>query len=207
MPRTPSRRTRPQPQPPQPNAREDREIVAGVRSASEEDFNLLYERYFHRVYSFTYMRLRNRADAEEVVQETFTVVFRSIDAYRGQSSLLSWIYGIAKNTVNNHVRRAKAYEARIERAEVDLQRSSHSLASCTPEENLTLQRCAEAVQERLASVADWHAEVFLLRHVENLPINEIARRMSRSNDAVRSSLYRVKRMLVEAIDPTLLQVS
>ena len=205
MPRTPSRRTRPQP--PQLTTREDREIVAGIRSASEEDFNLLYERYFQRVYSFAYTRLRNRADTEEVVQETFTVVFRSIDAYRGQSSLLSWIYGIAKNTVNNHVRRARAYEARIERAEIELQRGSHSLASCTPEENLSLRRCAEAVHDRLASVAGWHAEVFLLRHVENLPINEIARRMSRSNDAVRSSLYRVKRMLVEAIDPTLLQAS
>jgi RNA polymerase sigma-70 factor (ECF subfamily) len=207
LPRTQSRRTRP-PQPPQPPiAKGDREIVEGIRSASEEDFNLLYERYFQRVYSFAYMRLRNRADAEEVVQETFTVVFRSIDAYRGQSSLLSWIYGIAKNTVNNHVRRARAYEARIERAEVELQRSSHSLASCTPEENLSLQRCAEAVRERLLSLTDWHAEVFLLRHVENLPIDEIARRMSRSNDAVRSSLYRVKRLLVEAIDPALVQAS
>jgi RNA polymerase sigma-70 factor (ECF subfamily) len=204
LPRTQSRRTRP-PQP--PIAKGDREIVEGIRSASEEDFNLLYERYFQRVYSFAYMRLRNRADAEEVVQETFTVVFRSIDAYRGQSSLLSWIYGIAKNTVNNHVRRARAYEARIERAEVELQRSSHSLASCTPEENLSLQRCAEAVRERLLSLTDWHAEVFLLRHVENLPIDEIARRMSRSNDAVRSSLYRVKRLLVEAIDPALVQAS
>ncbi len=208
MPRMPSRRTRSEPlQPPQPTAKGDHEIVEGILRASEEEFNLLYERYFQRVYSFAYMRLRNRADAEEVVQETFTVVFRSIDAYRGQSSLLSWIYGIAKNTVNNHVRRARAYEARIERAEGELQRSLYSLASCTPEENLSLRRCAEALQERLASVADWHAEVFLLRHVENLSINEIARRMSRSNDAVRSSLYRVKRLLVEAIDPALVQAS
>ena len=205
MPRKPSRRTRSQPSHPIPQ--DDLQIVEGIRRASEEDFNLLYERYFQRVYSFAYMRLRNRADAEEVVQETFTVVFRSIDAYRGQSSLLSWIYGIAKNTVNNHVRRAKAYETRIERAELELQRSSHTLASCTPEENLSLRRYAEAVRERLASVADWHAEVFLLRHVENLTITEIARRMSRSNDAVRSSLYRVKRLLVEAIDPALLQAS
>jgi RNA polymerase sigma-70 factor (ECF subfamily) len=207
LPRTPSRRTRPAPQPPQPTTRGDHEIVEGIRRASEEEFHLLYERYFQRLYSFAYLRLRNHADAEEVVQETFTVVFRSIEAYRGQSSLLSWIYGIAKNTVNNHVRRARAYEARIERAGGELQRSLRSLASCTPEENLTLRRCAEALRARLASVADWHAEVFLLRHVENLPIDEIARRMSRSNDAVRSSLYRVKRLLVEAIDPTLVRVS
>jgi RNA polymerase sigma-70 factor (ECF subfamily) len=189
------------------STRTDQEIIDGIRRASEEDFNLLYDRYFQRVYSFAYNRLRNRADAEEVVQETFTAVFRSIDAYRGQSSLLSWIYGIAKNTVNNHVRRSRAYEARLERAEPGLQQVGHNLSACTPEENLSLQRSAAAIQGCLEDMADWHAEVFVLRHIENLSISEIARRMSRSNDAVRSSLYRVKRLLVEAIDPGLARVS
>jgi len=180
--------------------RTDQELLEGIRKSSEEDFNLLYERYFQRVYSFAYARLRNRADAEEVTQEAFTAVFRSIDHYRGQSSLLSWIYGITKNTVNNHLRRAKSYELRLTRAEHELQRPSSSLHAFTPEENLSFRRCTEAVIESLDSVADWQAEVFVLRHVENLPIGEIARRTSRSNDAVRSSLYRVKRLLVEAVD-------
>ncbi len=194
MPRSNCRNTSKQPA----HSKSDQEIIEGIRVANEADFNLLYERYFQRVYSFAYVRLRNRADAEEVVQETFTAVFRSIDAYRGRSSLLSWIYGIAKNTVNNHVRKAKAHEARIERAELEIQ---YNTAPCTPEESLNLQRCTDAIQERLSSIADWHVEVFVLRHMENMSIGEIARRMSRSNDAVRSSLYRVKRLLVEAVDP------
>jgi RNA polymerase sigma-70 factor (ECF subfamily) len=180
--------------------RTDQELLAGIRRSSEEDFGVLYDRYFQRVYSYAHQRLRNRADAEEVTQETFTAVFRSIDGYRGQSSLLSWIYGIAKNNVNNHLRRAKAHDTRIERAERSLVRSAASLDACTPEEHLSLQRCAKAVQERLSEVADWHAEVFVMRHLDNLPIEEIARRTSRSNDAIRSSLYRVKRLVVEAID-------
>jgi RNA polymerase sigma-70 factor (ECF subfamily) len=179
----------------------DRELIEGIRGSKEADFNLLYERYFPRVYSFAYLRLRNRADTEEVVQDVFTAVFRSIDAYQGQSSLLAWIYGIAKNTVNNHIRRAKAQEQRIERAEAGLLRSSHSISACTPEEHLSLHRCEEAIQERLALLADWHTEVFVLRHFEDLPIDEIAQRVSRSNDAVRSSLYRVKKMLIEAVNP------
>jgi DNA-directed RNA polymerase specialized sigma24 family protein len=50
-------------------------------------------------------------------------------------------------------------------------------------------------------VTPWQAEVFVLRHIENLPIQEIAQRTHRSNDAIRSSLYRVKRLLVEAGNP------
>ncbi len=181
------------------SCRNDLELVEGIRRGDESDFNELYERYFQRVYGFVYARLRNRADAEEVVQETFTAVFRSIEAYGGRSSVLSWIYGIAKNTVNNHVRRSKAHEQRVERAEQAI-RPATTLAAYTPEEHLSLRRCESAIQERLASLGDWHVRAFVLRHVDDLPIDEIAKRVSRSNDAVRSSLYRVKRMLVEAVD-------
>ncbi len=185
------------------NPRSDRELVAGIRRGSQSDFNLLYDRYFQRVYGFAYKRLHHHADAEEVVQETFHAVFCGMDRYRGQSSLLAWIYGIAKNTVNSHVRRAKAHELRVERAEAVLMRPATSLHTCTPEEQLSLARCEDAIRQTLASFSSWQAEVFVLRHLEDLSIGEISRRVSRSNDAVRSSLYRVKKQLLEAVDETL----
>ena len=178
----------------------DSELLDLLRSGDETAFTLLYDRYFERVYNFAYVRLRNRADAEEVAQETFVAVFRSIEAFAGRSALLSWIYGIAKNTVNNHLRRCRALELRIERAEDDLVRNAHSFEACTPEEHANYRRCADAVERSLSAVSDWQAEVFALRHFENLPIQEIADRMRRSNDAIRSSLYRVKRLIVEAVD-------
>jgi RNA polymerase sigma-70 factor (ECF subfamily) len=181
-------------------------LVVGVREGSEGHFNELYQRYFQRVYNFTFLRVRNHADTEEIVQETFTAVFRSMDAFRGQSSLLSWIYGIAKNTVNNHIRRAKMREVWMDKAEPELLRPSASIDSCSPEEHLSLRRYAAAINARLGSVADWQAEVFVLRHVENLSIQEISRRTARSSDAVRSSLYRMKRLLVEASQGGLLTV-
>lgn len=180
--------------------RTDAEIVAAIRRGDQTAFDLLYERYFQRVHNFAYARIRNRADAEEVVQETFIAVFESIDAYRGQSSLLSWIYGIAKNTANNRLRRNKAQALRLERAELALARAAHSFDSCTPEEHLNFRRCTDAVEKSLTSVSHWQAEVFAMRHFENLPIQEIADRMSRSNDAIRSSLYRMKRLVVDALE-------
>jgi RNA polymerase sigma-70 factor (ECF subfamily) len=181
----------------------DLELVERIRTGDQAAFNLLYGRHFDRVYAFVRVRLRNRADAEEVVQEVFTAVFRGIESYRGTSAVLGWIYGIAKNSVNNHIRRAKAQALRIERAEAELARPSQSLDSYTPEERLTLNRCEEALRVQLESLADWHVEVFVMRHLENLPIPEIAERVSRSSDAVRSSLYRAKKMVMESIDPGL----
>jgi len=185
---------------PERDVRSDAELIAAIQRRDDRAFEVLYERYFRRVHNFAYARLRNRADAEEVVQEPFTAVFHSIDRFRGQSSLLAWIYGIAKNTINNQLRRAQAYEQRLERAEPTLARSAFSLDACTPEEHLHLRRCSDAVEARLAALTGWQLEVFALRHFENLPIQEIADRMSRSNDAIRSSLYRVKRLVVETLD-------
>jgi len=182
------------------DSRSDQDLIEGILGRDEAAFNVVYGRYFHRVYNFSYARLRNRADAEEVTQETFIAVFRSMSAYRGRSSLLSWIYGIARNTINNQLRRSKAYDQRLERAETEITRSGDSLDHITPEESLSLRRCANAVERSLESVTDWQAEVFELRHFEDLPIQEIADRMCRSNDAIRSSLYRVKRLVVESVD-------
>lgn len=178
----------------------DHELVEALRGSEQRAFNVLYDRYFQRVYNFSFARLRDHSETEEVVQETFTSVFRSIAAFRGDALLVSWIYGIARNTINNHLRRAKTYEMRIEQARPELIRNHSSLSNCSPEDHLNLRRCADAIQDRLKSVADWQAEIFVLRHMDNLPIGEIATRMSRSNDAVRSSLYRVKRLLVESVD-------
>ncbi len=62
--------------PPVAVALADETLVEAVRNAEERAFELLYERYFQRVYTFSFLRLRNHADTEESVQETFTAVFR-----------------------------------------------------------------------------------------------------------------------------------
>ena len=179
----------------------DEELIQGVRDGDEGAFSRLYDAYFQRVYSFAYARLRDRADSEDAVQETFTAVFESLDGFEGKASLLSWIYGIARNVVNNHIRRAQAEARRVDKTETGLARSAASLDMCTPEQTLGLRRCAAAVETQLREVSSWQAEAFELRHFNDLPIQEIADRVERSNDAVRSGLYRVKRLVYEAVDP------
>ncbi|MCR9093546.1 MAG: RNA polymerase sigma factor [bacterium] len=176
----------------------DQALLEGLRAQSEPHFGELYNRYFQRIYNFVYARMRNHAETEEVVQETFLAVFRSFENYRGQSSLLSWIYGIAKNTTNNHLRRAKSQNERIDLADDEDLVPRASLGEGMPDEQLDMQRFGDLLAERLDGVADWQAEIFEMRHFENLSIPEISERTKRSSDAVRSSLYRVKRLFFEA---------
>lgn len=176
----------------------DQDLLDGIRLQSESHFAELYNRYFQRIYHFVNARMRNHAEAEEVVQETFLAVFRSFDNYRGQSSLLSWIYGIAKNTANNNLRRAKSQSERIDLADDEYVIPRPSIGVGSPDEQFDLHRFQDALASRLGGLADWQVEIFYMRHFENMSIPEISERTTRSSDAVRSSLYRVKRMFFEA---------
>ena len=179
----------------------DHELLEGLRAQSERHFAELYDRYFQRIYNFVYARIRNHVECEEIVQETFIAVFRSFENYRAQSSLLSWIYGIAKNTTNNSLRRARTQNERIDLVEESELGPASSLGVHSPDQLLDLHRFGDELSERLEQVADWQAEIFAMRHLENLSIPEISKRTNRSSDAVRSSLYRVKRIFFEAAHP------
>lgn len=187
--------------PPRVSTLTDQELLEGLRAASEAHFGELYGRYFQRIYNFVYARVRNHAECEEIVQETFIAVFRSFENYRGQSSLLSWIYGIAKNTTNNALRRARTLSDRIDLVEESELIPSAVLAPASPDDVLDLHRFGDELSSRLEQVADWQAEIFAMRHLENLSIPEISRRTNRTSDAVRSSLYRVKRIFFETALP------
>jgi RNA polymerase sigma-70 factor (ECF subfamily) len=183
-----------------PQSLSDQELIDGILEASQPHFNELYNRYFQRIYNFVYARISNHADTEEIVQETFTIVYSSIGRYSGRSTLLSWVYGIAKNTANNSIRQACNQSRNLKELKSEQLHPSDSFATCTPEEQLNLDRYLKAVRAELRELGAWQAEIFEMRHLQNLSIREISERTDRSSDSIRSSLYRVKRLLMETAE-------
>ena len=85
----------------------DAELVTRILEGSQEHFELLYTTYFPRVFRFAMKRLGDRREAEDVTQEVFFTVFNGIDRFEGKSSLLVWIFGITRNTVNRRFRKSR----------------------------------------------------------------------------------------------------
>jgi RNA polymerase sigma-70 factor (ECF subfamily) len=176
-------------------ALDDQSLFRELRDGSELAFSVFYERYRTLIYSFILQRIRNHADAEELVQETFAAVFLSIERYSGKAAPLAWVYGVAKNTTYNRLRLQKRRSERMAEIGGDPLGRIGDVASENPEAQMECRRTLEELCARLEMLRPWQIEVFMLRHVDNLPIREIAARMNRSNDAIRSSLYRMKRLL------------
>ena len=177
----------------------DAALVKGILAADDLCFNVLYERYFNRVYAYSYRRLRNHCDAEEVTQETFVTVFRSIANFRGQSTLLSWIFGVARNLSNNSLRRFQGQREKFESVSLDHYAPNESIGNASPDDELNMRRYIDAIRNEMEELPNWQRRVFEMRHLENMSISEISAQTQRSSDAVRSSLYRMKRMIFDAM--------
>jgi RNA polymerase sigma-70 factor (ECF subfamily) len=183
--------------PPAPAA--DDQLVTRVRQGEEAAFEALYERYFHRVYQYVDKRLRNRADTEETVQEVFSNVFTSIESFRGEAPFAAWVFGLTRRTLAGRFKKKRHATVPLgddEFETVDL------LLTTVRREPDPLERYEAA--ERLtrmeaAVVSDLSAEqwrLFQLHHLENQPIQEIARVLNKSEDAIKSNLYRARKVLL-----------
>ena len=174
----------------------DDELICQLRTGDRAAFDILYGRYFSRVYHFVDKRLRNRADTEESVQEVFINIFSSIDSYRGEAPFSAWVFGLTRRTIARRFKRKRHPTVPLfeDEQEGDL---SHVSSSPTPLESYEceerLSRMDEAASSQLTPL-QW--TLFRLHHVEDQSISEIADRFAKSEDAVKSNLYRTRKILL-----------
>ena len=82
-----------------PEPLSDENLIERLRAGDRASFEILYERYFPRVFSFVSKRMGSRADAEETVQEVFVNVFSSIGGFRGEAPFAAWLFGLTRRTL------------------------------------------------------------------------------------------------------------
>jgi len=174
----------------------DELLVERVRAGDQRAFEELYDRYFARVHHFVARRLRNRADADETVQEVFVNVFASIDSYRGEAPFGAWLFGLTRRTVASRFKKRVPSLVPIGDDEVD-----NSFQATTREPDpLELyefsERLARLQDAVIRELTDEQRQLFELHHLENRSIQEIAGLLQKSEDAVKSHLYRARKVLL-----------
>ena len=174
----------------------DAEFVAAILGGSREHFELLYQTYFPRVFRFALKRLGDAGEAEDVTQEVFVTVFRCLQSYAGNSTLLVWIFGITRNKVN---RRFRGRRPRLE--SIDDGVSTELAADDVPTDRAVdarrmLGRCEAVIEQELTPL---QRRIFHLKHLRRQPIRAIARALGKSEDAVKANLYRMRRALEQGV--------
>ncbi len=173
---------------------DDGELVEQILAGDSQSFSMLYEAYSPRIYAFALKRLHDTAESEDVVQEVFIAVSRSLPSFAGESPLLSWIFGIARNKVNRRFRRERPFFESL-----DCEASVH-VESGLPdvdrevEARRLLSYCESVIQSELTPL---QRRIFHLKHIRRLSIRSIAVSLGKSEDAVKANLYRMRRSILQ----------
>ena len=171
----------------------DQTLIEALSNGENGRFQELYRTYRDRIFGFAMRRSGNRADAEDITQETFLQVHRSISTYKGRASFSTWIFGIAHHTTCRHFRRQSKNTYSIE--------NEGHLASefeqTSEERRLDALRALKSCTDTLArSRQPEHMEIFRLFYAENKPIRTIAEMTGRPVDSVKDSLRRSRNLLI-----------
>lgn len=181
----------------------DRTLVEAIKSGDSRAFEELYSMHFRRIHNFALRKLSDRTEAEDVTQEVFAAVFTCIGRFEGKSDLIVWIYGITRNILNNRLRRRGGVRV-VSLDEVPPEAAPLDMG---PEPRVAAREALHCVQHAIEDLPRDQRRILELRHGQRLAIRRIAKIMNRSEDAVKSSLYRARRALAAKLPEVSTQAS
>ena len=160
-----------------------------------------------RLFRFLVRLLGDEEAAQSVMQEAFLQAFQRINTFRGEARLTTWLYGIALNQARVLLRKNRRY-ATMEEADLDrLQPAfSHGMYAqryrpWPPDVLAEREDLRQLVREAIDRLPDHYREVILLRDIEELSTEEVARLLNLSEGAVRVRLHRARQALRALLAP------
>ncbi len=175
------------------SAQLDYELAQQIVEGDEEALALFYQRYFTRLYRFVYYQVGgSHDDAQDVMQDALIAALKSLHSYRGDSTLYSWLCGVAWNKAADF-RRREYRMAQVEQKSIKEFREKDSLEMVpSPDYALLHQEHRERVHETLRTLPDHYRQVLVLKYAEGLPVADIAQIMHRTFKSTESLLTRAR---------------
>ncbi len=181
----------------------DAELVRRFRAGDEAPFAEIMTRYRNKIFNLTLGMLRDRADAEEITQDTFIRAHRGLANFRGDSSLATWLYRIAVNLARN---RYWYYRRRHRQDSLSFDHALGTDSAATfsdliassehdPAQQTVAGEFAALVDACLAQLDPMHREILVLRSVLGRPYEEIAATLGLNVGTVKSRLSRARENL------------
>jgi RNA polymerase sigma factor (sigma-70 family) len=164
---------------------EDRNLALRAGKGDAAAFGALYDRYVEAVYRYVFYRVRNDADAEDLVSDVFMRALRAIPRYEPRVAFLAWLYRIARNAVIDRARRSRtqiSFEDALAHPGVD--------QVVEPDATVLALSDKEAVRAALAKLTPLQQEVIVLRFVEGYSTHEIADLVGKREGTVRGIQFR-----------------
>jgi len=185
-------------------AQVDQLLVERVQKGDKTAFDLLINKYQHRIISLVSRYVSDHAEAQDVAQEAFIKAYRAMAKFRGDSAFYTWLYRIAINTAKNYLVAQKRRPPASDIDAVDAEQydmDSRLKDRATPENELMREEIKKTVYDTIAELPDDLRTAIVLREMEGMSYEEIATTMECPIGTVRSRIFRAREAIDEQLRP------
>src|SRR5919108_5073829 len=174
---------------------DDDSLVRDARRGDARAFRALVERYQRRVYQLALGMVKDSDEAMDITQETFVRVHRYLPSFKGDSSFFTWTYRIATNLCLDAARkrgRGERVEMDERDAEIESRMDPPSAALAGPQRAALNEELKAKIDEALQELSENHRAILLLREVEGLSYEELAKTLGIRKGTVMSRLFHAR---------------
>ncbi len=162
---------------------------------TSQNMDEIYRRHAKSVYAFLLAKTADSMLAEELTQETFYQAVKSIGSFKGESSVSTWLIGIANNVLRGYFRKQK------KEAEEELPETAIAARGGTSTEDIVLRSMDTiSLMQAMHRLPEPYREVLHLRLTADLSFKEIGQIMERTENWARVTYYRGKEKLLKGVE-------
>ena len=181
---------------------DDRELVQAAQAGDREAFDRLVERHQGRTYGLVFRILGDREGAMDTTQDVFVKAYTALGDFRGDAAFSTWLYRIALNQARSELRQKRSAAPRVvhlyaRRDEDDTRAEEVPDETYEPTRMIGRQETIEMIQSVLGTLDAEDRDLIVLRDVQGLGYDEIARIVERPLGSVKSTLHRARLKFVE----------
>ena len=167
----------------------DTDLISRAATGDPAAFQALVERHRSMVYRVAYQFAGNHFDAEDIAQEVFIKVYRSLDRFRQDAQLSSWMYRIVMNACIDHRRRHSPAGAAPFGEEAEHKMLNTPEETPGPEDRAYAGELGQLLEEEIARLPPGQRMVFVMRHHQGLKLSEIASALGLAEGTVKRQLH------------------
>ena len=180
-------------------ASDDMQLVRRALARDGDAFRTIIKTHNQRLYRIARGVVRNDSEAEDIVQEAYVKAFAHLDAFRGDSSLATWLSRIVINEALGRLRKRRRTVAMPENPQAEIIRFPLN-PSDDPERTMAQRQILALVERATDSLPDLYRMVFVARMIEGLSIEETSELLGVRPQTVKTRLHRARALLRKALD-------
>ena len=175
-------------------------LVLQCRNGDRGAWDALVEQYWQRLYSYAVQATRSNELATDLVQETFLRAYNKLHTFRQDASFLTWLYKIASNLCIDQIRARNSRSALSLDVETGEGREPVAESRTSNPENIVVRNnLQEIIQREVLQLPERYRMVIVMRHLQDMSVEEIARILEIPDGTVKTHLFRGREMLRERL--------